>query len=50
MVATVDGLIGPEGRPPAAPATLGDFTRWEEHDAYQKALDRLLSDLRIEKG
>jgi hypothetical protein len=28
----------------------GDFTRWKEHDAYQKALDRLLRDLRVEKG
>ncbi len=27
-----------------------DFTRWKEHDAYQKALDRLLRDLRIEKA
>jgi hypothetical protein len=29
---------------------IGDFTRWKEHDAYQKALDRLLRDLRVEKG
>jgi hypothetical protein len=29
-------------------AGLGDFTRWKEHDAYQKALDRLLRDLRVE--
>jgi hypothetical protein len=28
----------------------GDFTRWKEHDAYQKALDRLLRDLRVEKA
>jgi hypothetical protein len=28
----------------------GDFTRWKEHDAYQKALDRRLRDLRVEKG
>lgn len=28
----------------------GDFTRWKEHDAYQKALDRLLRDLQVEKG
>jgi hypothetical protein len=28
----------------------GDFTRWKEHDAYQKALDRLLRDLRVERG
>jgi len=27
----------------------GDFTRWKEHDAYQKALDRLLCNLRVEK-
>jgi hypothetical protein len=27
----------------------GNFTRWKEHDAYQKALDRLLRDLRVEK-
>jgi hypothetical protein len=29
---------------------IGDFTRWKEHDTYQKALDRLLRDLRVEKG
>ena len=23
---------------------VGDFTRWKEHDAYQKALERLLRD------
>jgi hypothetical protein len=28
---------------------ISDFTRWKEHDAYSKALDRLLRDLRIEK-
>jgi hypothetical protein len=28
----------------------GDFTRWKEHDAYQKALDRLLRELRVEKA
>jgi hypothetical protein len=27
----------------------GDFTRWKDHDAYQKALDRLLRDLRVER-
>jgi hypothetical protein len=27
---------------------IGDFTRWKEHDAYQKALERLLRDLRVE--
>lgn len=25
---------------------IGDFTRWKDHDAYQKALDRLLRDLK----
>jgi hypothetical protein len=29
---------------------IGDFTRWKEHDAYTKALDRLLRDLRVEKA
>jgi hypothetical protein len=24
-------------------------SRWKEHDAYQKVLDRLLRDLRVEK-
>jgi len=27
---------------------IGDFTRWKEHDAYQKALERLLRDLKAE--
>lgn len=27
---------------------VGDFTRWREHDPYQKALDRLLRDLKAE--
>ena len=27
-----------------------DFIRWKEHDAYSKALDRPLHDLRVEKG
>ena len=26
----------------------GDFRNWKEHDAYQKTLDRLLRDLRVE--
>lgn len=25
---------------------IGDFTRWKDHDAYKKALDRLLRDLK----
>jgi hypothetical protein len=35
---------------PIPARSLSDFTLWKEHDAYQKALDRLLRDLRIEKG
>ena len=27
---------------------IGDFRCWKEHDAYRKALDRLLRDLRVE--
>ena len=29
---------------------IGDFTRWKEHDAYAKALERLLLNLRVEKA
>ena len=29
---------------------IGDFRRWKQHDAYTKALERLLRDLRVEKG
>jgi hypothetical protein len=25
---------------------IGDFTRWKEHDEYQKGLNRLLRDLK----
>lgn len=28
---------------------VGDFTRWKEHDSYQKAFDRLLRDLKAEE-
>jgi hypothetical protein len=28
---------------------IGDFTRWKEHDSYQKAFDRLLRDLKAEE-
>jgi hypothetical protein len=27
---------------------IGDFRRWKEHDAYGKALERLLRDLKVE--
>ena len=29
---------------------IGDFTHWKDHDAYQKAFDRLLRDLKAEEG
>ena len=29
---------------------IGDFCRWKSHDEYQKGLERLLRDLKIEKG
>jgi hypothetical protein len=29
---------------------IGDFTKWKDHDAYQKAFDRLLRDLKAEKA
>jgi hypothetical protein len=29
---------------------IGDFTRWKEHDAYNRAFERLLRDLRVEPG
>jgi hypothetical protein len=28
---------------------IGDFTNWKDHDSYQKAFDRLLRDLEMEK-
>jgi uncharacterized protein YjbI with pentapeptide repeats len=28
---------------------IGDFHAWKDHDAYQKALDRVLRDLRVER-
>jgi len=28
---------------------IGDFTRWKEHDSYQKSFERLVRDLRVEK-
>jgi hypothetical protein len=29
-------------------SNVGDFTRWKDHDSYQKAFDRLLRDLKAE--
>lgn len=29
---------------------IGDFSKWKEHDAYKKAFDRLLRDLKAEQG
>jgi hypothetical protein len=27
---------------------IGDFTRWKDHDSYQKSFERLMRDLRVE--
>ena len=27
---------------------IGDFTCWKEHDTYQKSLERLMRDLRVD--
>jgi hypothetical protein len=35
---------------PIPARSLSDFTGWKDHDTYQKALDRLLRDLRVEKS
>ena len=43
-------LLVEAGNERAGAASPGDFTRWKEHDAYQKTLDRLLRDLRVEKA
>jgi hypothetical protein len=43
-------LLMGAGNEHAGAAGPGDFTRWKEHDAYSKALDRLLRDLRGEKA
>ena len=43
-------LLVEAGNERAGVLRLGDFTRWKDHDAYQKALDRLLRDLRVEKA
>lgn len=29
---------------------IGDFTRWKDHDSYQKAFDRLLRDLQAKSN
>jgi hypothetical protein len=50
------GIIGggaagrkPSGaRLPRRQRPIGDFTRWKEHDAYRKALERLPRDLKVE--
>ena len=28
---------------------IGDFSRWKEHDSYQKSLERLMRDLRVKQ-
>lgn len=29
---------------------IGDFTRWKDHDSYQKAFERLLRDLKADEA
>ncbi len=29
---------------------IGDFSEWKDHDTYQKAFERLLRDLKAERG
>jgi hypothetical protein len=41
-------LLDPCSRVTNSVRSIGDFTRWKEHDAYQTALDRLLRYLRVE--
>ena len=43
-------LLVEAGNEHAGAMAAGDFTRWKEHDAYSKALDRLLRDRRVGKG
>jgi hypothetical protein len=38
------------GAAAAGLAAHSGFTRWKEHDAYQKAPERLLRDLKVEKA
>jgi hypothetical protein len=35
-------------RLPRGQRHIGDFTRWKDHGAYGKALERLLRDLKVE--
>jgi hypothetical protein len=37
-------------RLPCGQQNIGDITRRKEHDAYGKALERLLRDLKVEAG
>jgi hypothetical protein len=39
---------GHRARLPWRRRPIGDFRRWKEHDAYGKALERLLRDLKVE--
>jgi hypothetical protein len=47
--ATVMETAKPWARLLRGQRNIGDFRRWKEHDAYAKALDRLLRDLRVGK-
>jgi hypothetical protein len=36
--------------PPSCARHIGDFTRWKEHDEYQKSFARVLRDLTVKKA
>jgi TIR domain len=39
----------PWARKLRAQRNIGDFQKWKDHDAYQKGLERLLRDLKVQK-
>ena len=43
-----DGDLGSLARLLRGQRNIGDFTRWKEHDSYQKGFERLMRDLRVE--
>jgi hypothetical protein len=38
----------PPNKPGRPTRHIGDFRAWKDHDAYQRTLERLLRDLRVE--
>ena len=50
LIVHVERAAPKDGPLPIWACLSSDFTRWKEHSAHQKALDRLLRDLRVEKA